>query len=319
MSRAICDGCRYAPPHRLHACESPPSGPGNCSEDQCDWLVDTPLTLGVIWGGGGHATRGWGNSFGWLRNLHEIAAFLGRRLLVHPVNAYLPSSDQMRLGGVQPWLLPSVAEYVSRPGAFVVHDAAAAAVVVPGMPRGFGGLEKIENRTEYRWALVRHLDGLRTHTHLWLNLSRAAMYILTKSAPCTRWSDRTGSYEHAHIKHARNFLACVGRLFTTPVGPLADRYRMLRERAGTIGIAGESSTSSSRSSGSSDGGDGSSGGNGGGPARYVGVHIRTFGADMGIPRGVKPDAQLALSFYSWEVMVSAEADRVCVHRNAPLS
>ena len=112
------------------------------------------------------------------------------------------------------------------------------------MPRGFGGLEKIENRSEYRWALVRHLDGLRTHTHLWLNLSRAAMYILTKSAPCTRWSDRTGSYEHAHIKHARNFLACVGRLFTTPVGPLADRYRMLRERAGTIGIAGESSTSS---------------------------------------------------------------------------
>ena len=72
------------------------------------------------------------------------------------------------------------------------------------------------------------------------------------------------------------------------------------------------------SSGSSDGSDGS-GSNGGGPARYVGVHIRTFGADMGIPRGVKPDAQLALSFYSWEVMVSAEADRVCVHRNAPLS
>ena len=81
---AYCDACRHTPSVETNArcMQKRPS----CSSARCDWLVQLDRTFGVQFGPG---TLGWGNSFSYVRNLHEFAALLGRRLLLHPVRAYL--------------------------------------------------------------------------------------------------------------------------------------------------------------------------------------------------------------------------------------
>ena len=81
---AYCDACRHTPSVETKArcMQKRPS----CSSARCDWLVQLDRTFGVQFGPG---TLGWGNSFSYVRNLHEFAALLGRRLLLHPVRAYL--------------------------------------------------------------------------------------------------------------------------------------------------------------------------------------------------------------------------------------
>ena len=81
---AYCDACRHTPSAETKArCMQRRS---SCSSARCDWLVQLNRTFGVQYGPG---TLGWGNSFSYVRNLHEFATLLGRRLLLHPVRAYL--------------------------------------------------------------------------------------------------------------------------------------------------------------------------------------------------------------------------------------
>ena len=81
---AYCDACRHTPSAETKArCMQRRA---SCSSARCDWLVQLNRTFGVQYGPG---TLGWGNSFSYVRNLHEFAALLGRRLLLHPVRAYL--------------------------------------------------------------------------------------------------------------------------------------------------------------------------------------------------------------------------------------
>ena len=248
LSPAICDPCRYVPATHQAACVSTAAPAVNsvgttlCDEQRCSWLVDSELTIGVQWGGGRGATRGWGNSFSYLRNLHEMAALLGRRLLVHPQRAYLPTAH-VQFGRRRTWALPDINEYIYRQGALVVSDDLARAAAVPERgKRGFDGLEHTSNRTEYKWRLLRYLDTLHAEPHVWLNLSKAAMYVLTKHSTCP------------HVRHAPAFTDCLGRLMTMPVGPLGDKYAALRARVAGIGVDVKSSSSSSSSSGSSSSG-----------------------------------------------------------------
>ena len=320
--RPICDPCRLAPASALAACVAAPyhapSYAPACDESQCSWLVHSPRTLGVIWGGERGSVRGWGNSFSYLRNLHELAAILGRRLLVHPMRAFLPSDEHVRLGGRASWLLPSVSEYIDRDGAFVLHDEAAAAALAPALRRlatervspsaTFVGLERSTNRSALKWEIVTHLDSLRAHDHLWLNLSKPAMYIITRAAsPCVPVTATT-------MRHARAFIGCVGRLMTTPVDALATRRDEMRARLAALGIANASKRDAAPPSAAA--ADGA-------PPRYIGVHMRTFGADMGVPRGSTPDSSAALAFLSWEVQVNetvyaAEVRKLCREGTMPL-
>ena len=331
-SRPICDACAHAPPMRQAMCEKPRAPvDGQCDESQCDWILNSEKTLGVTWRGGHGAARGWGNSVGYIRNIHEVAAMLGRRLLVKPVNAYLPTAH-LKLGGRLPWNVPEG----GLQSAVVINDSMAEPFVAP---RGFKGLEHAANRTLVKWALVSYLARFNNATQLWLDFSHPAMYMLLKGAPCSG------------ARHMGDFANCMGRLMTTPVGELAQRQSTLRStlaRMGTLVIkssnaesgtlnanlhrrlndvrgndasgglfvsakgSGQSEDGSSSSKDSADassassidlGGDGSSGI--GGHGRYIGVHVRTFGADMNIPRGTKPLSAIALQFLAWEVQVNA--------------
>ena len=82
---AYCDACRHTPSAEIKA-RCMQTRTSSCSSVRCDWLVQFNRTFGVQYGPG---TLGWGNSFSYVRNLHEFAALLGRRLLLHPVRAYL--------------------------------------------------------------------------------------------------------------------------------------------------------------------------------------------------------------------------------------
>lgn len=267
MDRPICDACRVAPSSSYAACTSTQV---SCSLAQCSWLLDSENTLGIVWGGARGATRGWGNSFSYVRNLHDVAAMLGRRLLIHLDNAYLPT-EELYLGGERPWALGSVDEYLRQPSARSVQEDEARAAV---SPTGFKAYEHSPNRTSIKWALVRYLSTLNER-HLWLNFSRSAQYILAKAAVCPR------------VKHAPVFSNCIGRLLVTPrsSSKLAMRKAEVAASLERLGIA---ANDSARPHG-----------------RYLGVHIRTFGADMGVPAGATPDPDAALEFLAWEVQVNA--------------
>lgn len=264
----------------MDACTS--TNAGTCDAKQCDWLVDVQATLGVVWGGSEKATRGWGNSFSYLRNLHELAAMLGRRLLVHPVKAYVPSPEGFMLGGQHSWAMPDVGEYLRQPGAHAVQESDVRAAL--GVPLGFKQFERAANRSGVKFALVRYLATMQQRRHLWLNLSKEAYYVLTKAAPCP------------NVPHAGLFLRCLGQLITRPVGGLRPRYAAIRSRLERLGV---------------DSGNGTSGGK---ETRYVGVHVRTFGADMGVPRNHLPNPQAALEFLAWEVQVNTSEYAAAIHR-----
>ena len=328
MLAPICDACRHAPPLRRALCEKPPlPTDGSCDEKQCDWILDSEKTLGVVWGGSHGAARGWGNSVGYIRNIHEVAAMLGRRLLAKPVHAYLPTAH-LRLGGRHSWAVP---EDGMPAGTVVINDSMAEPFAAPG---GFKGLEHAPNRTAVKWALVSYLARFDEHRALWLNFSHPAMYLLLKGATC------------GAARHMGDFGNCMGRLMTTPVGELSERQSALRERLSRLGarlLRGDAAGGGGVGVGvgvgvGGDDGDGVSigGGGGGGTAeamrtrtwgfgggRYIGVHIRTFGADMNIPRGTRPDSALALEFLAWEVQVNASdyasaIRRLCRNGSLPL-
>ena len=303
----ICDGCRLAPPAHRDACTLPVPSTANasCDERQCAWLMDSKITLGVIWGGGHGATRGWGNSFTYLRNLHEVAAVLGRRLLVHPQRAFLPT-HHVYLGGRLPWGLGSPEEYLNRPGAVAVsEEQARTAVLGPG--GSFKGLEHVPNRTAYKYEFLRFLDTLHGHPHVWLNLSKSAMYILTKYSPCPT------------VRHAKPFTDCMARLITTPIGALSERHAALRSKTIALGVVPqrtkEQNPAGKQRLGSSSGDASSSERKSALAAapgswtvpdgRYIAVHIRTFASDKGVPPGTSPNTISALGFYAWEVEANA--------------
>ena len=156
----------------------------------------------------------------------------------------------------------------------MLHDADAAAATFGG--RGFRAVFHAPNRTEYRARLLEHLEEEQSqHAHLFLNLSREGMYLITKGVAC----------RPRDVPHAPAFLSCIGRLFTTPEPHSRLAAALAAARATVV----------------------PSGAGGGAPARppYVGVHVRTFGVDMGLPLGTAPDAEAALEFYAWEVRVNA--------------
>ena len=95
---AYCDACRHAPSVETRVqCTRKGS---DCFGSRCDWLVQLDRTFGVQYGPG---TLGWGNSFSYVRNLHEFAALLGRRLLLRPVRAYLSMVKLGVLAGTRAW------------------------------------------------------------------------------------------------------------------------------------------------------------------------------------------------------------------------
>ena len=299
-----CDPCRSLPPssaaHRT--CYSTASAGSSCDESQCTWVVSLEATLGVVWEGAHGAARGWGNSFSYLRNLHELAAGLGRRLVVYPHRAYLPT-DSLLLGGTRTWATPSVEAYLAQPRASALKDPfqVTREIALKGA-----------NRTEYRALLLQWLDrerGPAQHPHVFLNFTREAMYVITKAPMCS-----------SQLRHRPGFQACIGRLFTTPRphSRLAIEYASARAGllAGRRGDGAEPPPPPPQafpihviaSAGSAPQPPT--------PHVVIGVHTRTFGVDMGIPRTVVPDAQAALAFYAWEVRVNAReytdaARKVC--------
>ena len=70
------------------------------------------------------------------------------------------------------------------------------------------------------------------------------------------------------VPHASSFGHCMGRLFSSPSPHMAAEIALLRARL---------------------------------PVRYTALHIRTFGADMHIPKNTTPEPNATLRFLSWEV------------------
>jgi len=221
---------------------------------------------------------------------------------VYPHRAYLPT-DSLLLGGTRTWATPSIEAYLAQPRAESLQDPfqVTRAIALKGA-----------NRTEYRALLLHWLDrerGPAQHPHVFLNFTREAMYVITKAPTCS-----------SQLRHRPGFQACIGRLFTTPRphSRLAIEYASARAGllAGRHGDGAESPPPTPQafpihviaSAGSAPQP----------PTSHVviGVHTRTFGVDMGIPRTVVPDAQAALAFYAWEVRVNASeytesARKVC--------
>ena len=192
----------------------------------------------------------------------------------------------------------------------------------------FAGLEHAANRTEYKFEVLRFLERYHESPHIWLNFSKPLMYVITKSygLACAK-----------QARHSAPFLDCVGRLMTTPVGRLAERHRSLMARTAGLGIAPSNATMGSG------GGSGGGGGSGtvvshaeGDPSSgrhsYVGVHIRTFSADMlgggggserELMRRLTPDPHVAVQWYAWEVQTNASdyiaaVKRLCRPGSLPL-
>eukprot|EP00908_Phaeocystis_cordata_P022631 Transcript_5052.p1 GENE.Transcript_5052~~Transcript_5052.p1 ORF type:complete len:437 (-),score=67.85 Transcript_5052:51-1319(-) len=214
-----CDACRHAPPASRTQCALP-EGDG-CAIRRCQWVEQLPRTFGIQFGPG---ARGWGNSYTYVRNLHEVAALLGRRLLLHPVRSYLPA-EHLLLGS-KSWVIPDSEFAQHMASAHIVLETQAAAAL---------GIQKFvrENRTTYRALLLKYLGQFADQQHLWFNVSnsgRGAHYILSKFTPCPR------------VRHAPAFLQCLGKLMTTPSPALESQLRPIRARLNSRphyhGIAG---------------------------------------------------------------------------------
>ena len=194
----------------------------------------------------------------------QVAALLGRRLLLHPVGSYLPS-DHLLLGN-RSWSVRGDAFARHLAQAHVVHEQQAAAAL------GLQRFPRSANRTAYRTLLLQYLEGFAHEPHLWLNVSqvgKGAHYTLAKETRCPG------------VGHGPAFLACVGRLMTTPTAALETHLETARRRLRRD------------------------------PARpqapYAALHARTFGADLGVPPDATPDPQLLLKFLAWEAQVNASA------------
>lgn len=191
----VCDPCAEAPAG-LTACRATTT----CSErssEQCGWVERVDRTLALEWG---TWNRGWGNSYSYIRTLHYAAALLGRRLLLHTA-AYLPTGAL--LFGSRSWRLEAedFDDYVA--GAHVVSSSN-----VPS-PASL-------NAT----TLLRHLQTLHAHTHIWINMTVSGRRSLGKLTAVQQGC--------AALPHSWSFINCIGRLLATPAPHIAAPIASLR-------------------------------------------------------------------------------------------